>query len=69
MYNLDLMMNTVHWAASREPAITIRPKSGGVLQFPVPIQNSLNAFYGVGMAVPELLLLAGALIWLRRRSA
>ena len=69
MYNLDLTLNTIHWAAEREPAITIRPKSGGVLQFPVPIQNSLKAFYGVGMAVPELLLLAGALIWLRRRSA
>jgi len=69
LYNLDLMMNTVHWAAERESAITIRPKSGGVLQFPVPIQNSLQAFYGVGMAVPELLLLAGALIWLRRRSS
>ncbi len=69
IYNLDLIMNTVHWAAQREPAITIRPKTGGVLQFPVPIQNSLNAFYGVGMAMPELLLLVGALVWLRRRSA
>ena len=67
MYNLDVMMNTVHWAASREPAITIRPKSGGVLQFPVPIQNSLNAFYGVGMLIPELLLVVGGLVWLRQR--
>ena len=69
LYNLDLVMNTIHWAVAREPAITLRPKTGGTLQFPVPLQNSMTAFYGVGLLVPELLLLIGGLIWLKRRSA
>jgi hypothetical protein len=69
LYNLDLAMNAVHWALEREPAITLRPKTGGLLQFPVPIQNALNALYGIGLLVPELLVLTGAWVWLRRRGA
>lgn len=68
LYNLDLMMNAVHWSTQRDAAITIRPKSGQLLQFPVPIQQSLNALYGVGLLVPELLVMMGAWIWLRRRA-
>ena len=62
-------MNAVHWSAEREAAITLRPKATRVVQFPVPIQNSLTALYGVGLVVPEVLLLLGGLIWLRRRAA
>jgi hypothetical protein len=69
LYNLDLLVNAVHWAAERESAITLRPKAGRLLQFPVPIQRSLNALYGIGLLVPELLVMAGAWVWLRRRSA
>jgi len=69
LYNLDLLMNTVHWAVARENDITLRPKVGHSVQFPLPIQNSLRAFYGVGMLVPELLLVVGGLVWLRRRGA
>jgi len=69
LYNLDLVLNAVHWALREEPEITLRPKAGGLIQFPVPIQNTLRAFYGVGLLVPELLLLVGGLVWLRRRSA
>jgi hypothetical protein len=67
LYNLDLVMNGIHWAVDREPAITIRPKSGGrqLIQFPVPLQRSMSALYGVGLLIPELLILAGGLIWLR----
>ncbi|MEZ4216558.1 MAG: DUF4350 domain-containing protein [Myxococcota bacterium] len=69
LYDLDLVMNAVHWAAQREAAIALRPKIAATIQFPVPIQNSLRAFYGVGMLVPQLLLVAGGLVWLRRRGA
>jgi hypothetical protein len=68
LYNLDLVMNGVHWAVSREPAITIRPKIGALVQFPLPVANSLRTLYGVGLLVPELLLLAGGIVWLRRRA-
>jgi hypothetical protein len=69
LYNLDLVLNAVHWATEQEPEITLRPKVRTPLNFPVPLTNTLQALYGVGLLVPELLLVAGGLVWLRRRSA
>jgi hypothetical protein len=69
LYNLDLIMNAVHWAAENEPEITLRPKNRPTpVQFPVPLTTTLRTLYGVGLLVPELLLIAGGTIWLRRRS-
>ncbi len=69
LYNLDLVMNAAHWAVARTDRITLRPKSAGLIQFPVPIQNTMTAFYGVGLLIPELLLIAGAVAWMRQRRA
>jgi hypothetical protein len=69
VYNLDLILNAVHWAAEREPEITTRPKAGAPLHFPLPIADSLRTLYGVGILVPEILLILGGTIWLSRRSA
>jgi len=69
LYNLDLAMNAVHWAVEKESEITLRPKLRTPKQFPLPIQNTLRTFHGVGLLVPELLLLSGGLVWLRRRQA
>jgi len=70
LYNLDLIMNAVHWAAENEPEITQRPKNRPTpVQFPVPLTNTLQTLYGVGLLVPELLLIAGGIVWLRSRSA
>jgi ABC-2 type transport system permease protein len=69
IYNLDLIMNAVNWATAHEAGITLRPKIRKTVQFPVPLNNSVNAFYGVGLLLPELLLIAGGIVWLRRRSA
>jgi hypothetical protein len=69
LYNLDLILNGVHWVAAREPAITLRPKIRPTVQFPLPVTDSLETLYGVGLLVPELLLIAGAIVWLRRRAA
>ena len=60
-------MNAIHWIVERESAITLRPKGARLVQFPVPIQSSLTALYGVGLLIPELLILAAGLAWLRRR--
>jgi hypothetical protein len=68
LYNLDLVMNAVHWVADREPAITLRPKALAPNQFPMTPQDSLRMFYGVGLSVPELCLIAAAVFWIRRRS-
>jgi hypothetical protein len=69
LYNLDLILNAVHWVAERESEITMRPKLRTPKQFPLPIQNTLATFHGVGLLVPELLLVAGGLVWMRRRVA
>jgi hypothetical protein len=69
LYNLDLVMNGVHWALEREAQIALRPKIRDTVQFPLPAQNSLQMLYGVGLLLPELLLIAAALVWRRRRAA
>lgn len=69
LFNLDLVLNAVHWVTEREPEITIRPKSGALLQFPVPVQSALNALYGIGLLVPQATVMIGAWVYIRRRSA
>jgi hypothetical protein len=69
LYDLDLILNSVHWAAQQEANITLRPKIRDVVQFPMPVESTLRTLYGVGLLVPELLLIAGGIVWLRRRSA
>jgi hypothetical protein len=69
LYNLDLALNAVHWATQHEPEITLRPKLRSTVQFPLPLNNSVQALYSVGLLLPELLLIAGGIVWLRRRSA
>jgi len=69
LYNLDLVMNAAHWAVERSDRITLRPKSAGLIQFPVPIANSMKTFYGVGLLIPELLLVLGGITWLRQRQS
>src|SRR5690606_29795835 len=68
LYNADLILNAVHWAAAREPEITLRPKTLTADQFPMTPQQSLRMLYGVGLIVPELCVAAAALAWVRRRS-
>jgi hypothetical protein len=69
LYNLDLVLNGVHWALQREPQIALRPKVRDTVQFPLPVQDSLQMLYGVGLLLPEVLLIVGGTLWLRRRSA
>jgi hypothetical protein len=59
----------VHWALQREPQIALRPKVRDTVQFPLPVQDSLQMLYGVGLLLPEVLLIVGGTLWLRRRSA
>jgi hypothetical protein len=70
LYNLDLVMNALHWAVDHTSPGT-RPKVAAVsgrLQLPLPLQNTLTMFQGVGLLLPELLLIAGAIFWARSRT-
>lgn len=68
LYNLDLLMNTIHWTAQREDSITLRPKTLTPDQYPLTPQQSLDMLYGVGLLIPQLCLAAAAFTWWRRRS-
>jgi hypothetical protein len=68
LYNLDLVLNAVHWATEESARIVLRPKGFAPNQFPLTPQETLRMFYGVGLLLPELLLVAAGLVWLRRRS-
>ena len=68
VYNLDLILNAVAWVTRRESDIAIRPKAAPPLHFPLPVANSLQTFYAVGLLIPELLLIAGGLVWLRAKN-
>jgi hypothetical protein len=68
LYNVDLVVNAVHWATERESDVTLRPKVLTPYQSPLPPQTTLQMLYGVGLLVPEILLIAGAVVWVRRRS-
>jgi ABC-type uncharacterized transport system involved in gliding motility auxiliary subunit len=68
LYNLDLLVNGIHWALAREDAITLRPKEITPAQDPLTPQQTLVMFYGVGLLVPEVLLVAAAFAWARRRE-
>ena len=68
LYNLDVVLNAVHWVVRRDGALTERPKAWTPDQYPLPPQKSLQMFYGVGLLLPQLLLMAGAIAWLRQRS-
>ncbi len=69
LYNLDVVLNAVHWATQRETRIALRPKALNPHQFPLTPQESLRMFYGVGLVIPELCLMAAAIAWMRRRLA
>jgi hypothetical protein len=69
LYNVDLLMNAIHWVAQREDEITLRPKSLTPDQYPLTPQQSLDMLQGVGLLIPELCLAAAAWTWVRRRGA
>ncbi len=69
LYNLDLLMNTIHWVAQRDDEITLRPKTLTPDQYPLTPQQSLDMLYGVGLLIPELCVAAAAWTWVRRRGA
>jgi hypothetical protein len=61
LYNLDLLLNAVHWATEESARIVLRPKGFAPNQFPLTPQETLRKFYGVGLPLPELLLVAAGL--------
>jgi ABC-type uncharacterized transport system involved in gliding motility auxiliary subunit len=63
----NLFMNSLNWIFEREDSITIRPKSLTVQ--PLNITEMQVRIYGALalVVIPAIVLIAGLVVWLRRR--
>ena len=65
--NVDLFMNMVGWLAEEEELISIRPKMPEQRQVVLTPPQARGIIYSNILFVPILMLVAGALVWWRRR--
>ena len=65
--NSDFFINGVNWLNGREESLTIRPKE--LVQYPLTLNRTLRLLYTaiVVILMPLAVLLAGLVVWLRRR--
>jgi len=65
--NLDFLMNSFGWLEQQEETLSIRPKT--TLQFPMQLSGMQQLIFGglFVIVIPLAILIAGLVIWLRRR--
>ena len=71
--NLDLGINMVNWLAGDDSLITIQPKPLKDASIAIPATTSgklvaMLVFFGFRLGLPIVLLIAGVVIWLKRRK-
>ncbi|MNF08958.1 hypothetical protein D3C80_2095040 [compost metagenome] len=67
--NRDFALNTVGWLQEQQNQVTIRPREGDAIQTAVLTAGQGNMiFYGTVLVFPFLFLIAGGVIWWRRRK-
>ena len=67
--NLDLGVNMMNWLAGDDRLITIQPRARTDLRLEMPWFATLLVTYGFLIVLPLGFLVAGGMIWLRRRKA
>lgn len=65
--NMDLAVNSLSWLTGKESSITIRPKERSMSNLVITEDEMTNIFFLTVLIMPELLLIAGLLVWWRRR--
>ena len=65
--NMDLAVNSLSWLTGKESSITIRPKERSMSNLFITEEEMTNIFFLTVLIMPELLLIAGLLVWWRRR--
>jgi ABC-type uncharacterized transport system involved in gliding motility auxiliary subunit len=65
-YNRDLFLNTVGWLAGEADLLSIRPRALRASQVQFTRDQGTLIFYLSVLIVPELLLIAGLVVWWRR---
>ena len=71
--NLDFGINTVNWLAGDDSLITLQPRPLKDANVTIPATplgkfTAMAIFFGFRLGIPIILLVAGVVIWLRRRK-
>lgn len=67
-YNRDLVLNAIGWTVGEEDLVTIRPRGMRVSRVQLTADEVSTIFYLSVLGLPELLLLLGVVVSLRRRG-
>lgn len=65
-YNRDLLMNAVGWLVGESDLVSIRPRGIRASRIQFTPEQSLLTFYITVLLIPQLLLIAGLVVWWRR---
>ncbi|MCL6451240.1 MAG: GldG family protein [Acetobacteraceae bacterium] len=66
--NLDFVLNAVGWLCGQRETVSIRPRDPQFRQVFLSGPQARWVFYGTVVVLPVAVLLAGGLVWLRRRT-
>ncbi|NQU99469.1 MAG: GldG family protein [Parcubacteria group bacterium] len=66
--NQDFFLNSINYLASEEDLISIRPKDEEERTVALTGGQSKTIFYGTVFGMPVVVIIAGILVWLRRRK-
>ncbi|MBE3574235.1 MAG: GldG family protein [Firmicutes bacterium] len=66
--NVDFFMNAANWLTGKQSMITIRPKTAEFAQVYLSGTQAKTLFYGLVLILPLLFLLAGGVVFWRRRA-
>jgi ABC-type uncharacterized transport system involved in gliding motility auxiliary subunit len=67
-YNRDLVLNAIGWTVGEEDLVTVRPRGMRVSRVQLTADEVSTIFYLSVLGLPELLLLLGVVVSLRRRG-
>jgi hypothetical protein len=67
-YNRDFFINSVDWLAGQENQISIRPRELRASRFRLTVDQFSIVFALSVLLLPELLLIAGIVVWWERRQ-
>jgi ABC-type uncharacterized transport system involved in gliding motility auxiliary subunit len=67
-FNRDLFLNAVGWLVGQEELVSIRPRTVRASRLQMTPEQNVMLFVSSVLLMPQLLLVAGIVVWWRRRS-
>lgn len=68
-FNRDLFLNSIGWLVGESDLVSIRPRAIRASRVQLTQDQGTVIFYASVLVLPEILLLAGLIVWWRRASA